>query len=123
MIYVLTILFTLALVMYQRDQQQDLLSWERKHERNTGWKSWANVMKVIAFVMYELGKHFPATWQDYLLAGSICILLFELATNKIGLNRELFFIGASSKTEKLKKWKWYLSFALLIISITIKIFL
>lgn len=123
MIYPLTILFTFCFVMYQKYQQADLISFHKYEERNTKWKSWANMMKVIFVGSCYLMQIFPSSWQDYLLSASIGSLAFEFGMNKIALKREWFFNGKSSKFDKLGKWKWIALFAFLIISITVKIFL
>ena len=109
--------------MYQKYQQADLISFHRNATRNTGWKSWANMMKVMFIGGCYLMQVFPSIWEDYLLSASIGALAFEFGMNKIALKQEWFFNGASSKFDTLGKWKWIALFAFLIISITVKIFL
>jgi len=109
--------------MYQKYQQADLITFHKYQLRNTGWKSWANLMKVILVGGCYLMQLLPSTWEDYLLSASIGALAFEFGMNKIALKQGWFFNGASSKFDKLGKWKWIALFAFLIISITVKIFL
>ena len=123
MIYALTIAFTFCFVMYQKYQQTDLVTFHRYDLRNTLWKSWANMMKVIFISGCYLMQLFPSTWEDYLLSGAIGALAFEFGINKIALKQGWFFNGASSKFDTLGKWKWIALFAFLIISIIVKIFL
>jgi hypothetical protein len=117
MIYIITILFTLSFVMYQKYQFIDM-----KYMRNVKWKTWANVMKVLVFAGCYTSQLFPSLWQDYLLSAAICSLVFEFGYNKIAIKQDWFFNGASSKFDSLGKWKWIALFAFLIISITVKIF-
>jgi len=105
----------MAFVMYQKYQLKDLAT-----VRNTTWKTWANVMKVILFVGLYLEKSYPSSLKDYLLAGCICALVFEFGINLIALKMPLFYIGKSSKFDKLGKYKWAVLFVALIISLLIK---
>ena len=114
--YALSILFTLAFVLYQKHQFSDSFRL-----RNIKWKYYGNAMKVLFFAAPFLMQRYPAGWQDYLLAGVISILLFEMLINVIALKKNLLFIGSSSATDKLGKWKWIIMFALLLVTIFIKI--
>lgn len=123
MIYIIFISFMLTFVMYQKQQQDDLIGWGKNYKRNTGWKTWGNVMKAELLSGGYLLQLFPSPWQDYLLAAAIGALVFEFGYNKIAIKQGWFFNGASSKFDSLGKWKWIALFAFLIISITVKIFL
>ena len=118
MIYIISILFTISFVFYQKHQFIDL-----KWKRDTGWKFWANVMKVTLLAGCYVSQFMPSAWQDYILSLAICSLVFELGYNKIAINKEWLYVGASSHFDKLGKWKWIILLVFLIISITIKIFL
>lgn len=117
MIYLLSILFTLCFVFYSKYQFQDL-----KNTRNTKWKTWGVLMRTLFFISTFLLQLFPNSWQDYLLAGSINILLFEIGINVIALNAPVFWKGYSGKLDiYLGNKKWFLIFALILTSLIIKI--
>ena len=116
MIYITSILFTLAFVLYQKFQLQDL-----KSTRNVVWKTWAVVMKAIFFAAVWVAQQNHSAWQDFLLAGAICILVFEIGINVIALKQGVFYVGKSSKTDSLGKWKWIGFFIILAATIFIKL--
>jgi len=90
-------------------------------KRNTTWKAWNNCVRVSIFILCFLMQLFPSGWQDYLLAGAINILFFEMAYNVIAVKMPIFFVGKSSKFDTLGKKKWWYMFGFLIIAIFIKI--
>jgi len=116
MVYILSILFTGAFVFYQKYQFKDL-----RNQRNTKWKTWANVMKGLFFLSF-LVPH-KTTWQDVNLAISISALQFEFMYNKVVLKVDWFFYGNSSLFDKLKNWKWVVLFLSLILSLITKFIL
>lgn len=115
MIYSVTIL-TFFLVLYQKSQLQDL-----KGKRNLKWKTWATALRAGIFAACYLLQLHPSAWQDYLLCGAINILLFELLINKIALEIDWFYVGKSSRFDKLGKKKWWIMLGFLIATIFIKI--
>jgi hypothetical protein len=118
MIYLTSILFTLLFVYYSKYQFQD------QRKRNFEWKKFGASMRVLFFVSCFLVQFFQSDWKDYLLAGSINILLFEIGINVIALQMPIFYNGTTGVLDKkLKSTKWYLMFVLLILSIILKIFL
>jgi len=115
MIYT-TIILTVFMVLSQKFQIKDL-----KGKRNTTWKTWNNFLRVGIFATCFLLQLFPSHWQDYLLAGAINILLFELLINKIALEMDWFYVGKSSNFDKLGKKKWFIMAGILAVTIFIKI--
>lgn len=114
MIYLLSILFTILFLLYQRYQFRDM-----KYNRNTTWKTYGWFMKALVIVACYVMQYFTCTWQDCLLTGVISWILFELGYNKIVLKgANLFYVGQSSVQDNtLKKWKWVVMAASLILSI------
>lgn len=113
MIYILSIAFTLAFIMYQKHQFNDLVM-----ERDVRWKTWANVMKGLFFFQFLLPVQ--ADWRDVFLTASICALVFEFGYNRIVLNKGWFFNGESSLFDSIGVWKWIILFSSLLISSLIK---
>lgn len=117
MIYIISCLFTILFVYYSKYQFKDI-----KPLRNTTWKSYGVSMRILFFIGCFLCQLFNSTWQDYLLAGSINILLFEIGINLIALNTKIFHIGTTSEFDKtLGKYKWYVMFTLLLITLNLKL--
>lgn len=116
MIYALTALFVLAFVFYQKYQKADLILFAQKGQRNTKWKLWANVLKGCFLGLLFL----LIPWQNVLIVTATIALVFELLTNKIGLQQSWFFVGSSSQFDKLGKRKWWLMFSFLLVTIFIK---
>ena len=108
----------MSIIMWQKYQKSDLITFSRNKElRDTRWKGWANVTKGSFFLLL----FFLLPWHTVLIVISVFALAFEMLTNKIGLNANLFYNGLSSHTDKLKKWKWIILFAILVVTIFIKI--
>lgn len=117
MIYITSILFTLAFVFYSKYQFAD-----DKVAINSGkWHPFGMFMRGLFFVAIYINTLLPVVWEDFLLASSINILLFEMGINLIALNQKLFYRGYTSKLDqKLGQTKWILMFAFLLITIIIK---
>ena len=113
MVYIFSILFTIAFVFYQRSQFKDLT-----YRRNTEWKTWANVMRTLFFLAFLVPHN--TTWQDVYLTISIVALQFEFMYNKVVLKTGWFYSGNSSLFDKLKTWKWVILFISLIFSLILK---
>lgn len=116
MIYLLSILFTLAFIMYQKHQFNDLVK-----VRDLRWKTWANVIRGIFFFQFLLPVQ--ADWKDVFLSISVCALLFEFGYNKIVLKVDLFYNGKTSYFDSLGKLKWIIIFVSLFISSLLKFIL
>lgn len=113
----ITAVFILSLVFYQRDQKSDLILFKNRSQRNTNWKLWANVIKgcflsLLLFLMY---------WKDVFIITASLAIVFELLTNKIGLGAPWFYVGASSEFDKIGRYKWWLLFIFLLLTIFIKL--
>lgn len=118
MIYLLSILFTLIFVLYTKYQFID-----DRGGPSGNWHKYGAGMRIAMFAIPFILQFFPGTWQDYLLSGSINIMLWEVLINKIALNVDWFYLGTTSKIDiKFSKIKWILYTAFIIISLFIKIF-
>lgn len=126
MIYILSLLFTLAFVYYSKWQFNERINAIRSQHTfmsiaNKKWHVYGMLMRLLAIVTPFILQYYSGTWQDYLLAGSINILAWELLINKIALSKEWFYVGKTAKTDKyLGKYKWHLAFILLIVATIIK---
>ena len=117
MIYITSILFTFAFIFYSKFQFEDF-----KHNTNRKWKVYGMAMRALFFAACYICSQFGNTWQDYLLAGSINILIWEMGINVIALNEGLFHVGTTGKIDKkLDGYKWLAMLIFLIISIILKI--
>lgn len=118
MIYIVSCLFTLLFVLYSKYQFKHALD-----RKTYEWKKFGASMRAVFFISCYLIQLFPASWKDYLLAGSINILLFEIGINVIALDMPIFYNGTTGMLDKkLKSTKWYLMFGLLLLSIIIKLY-
>ena len=114
MIYILSILFTVAFVYYSK--------WQFVNGRAGKWHVYGFLMRALAIFTPFIVQYFSATWQDYLLAGTINILLWELLINKVALNVDWFHTGTTSTLDKtLGKLKWIIYTIPLITACIIKI--
>jgi hypothetical protein len=119
MIYILSILFTVFFVLYTKWQFSD-----DKGLTSGKWHPFGMIMRALAIVSPFLCQLFPGTWQDYLLAGTINIVLWEILINIIALGKKWWYIGITSKFDiKLSKTKWFIYFSLLLATILVKIFI
>ena len=114
MIYILSIAFTVAFVYYSK--------WQFINGRAGKWHNYGMTMRVLAIFTPFIQQLVPSPWQDYLLAGTINILLWELLINKIALGVDWLHIGTTSELDiKLGKKKWLIYTAPIIIALIIKI--
>lgn len=112
MIYILSILFTITFVIYQKWQFSD------DNNKSKGkWHLWGALLRLQYFIPFL----FPYDIKDVILAGSINIILFDLLLNKIALNKQLLYIGFTSYiNNKLGKYKWFVYFGQLVLALIIK---
>lgn len=114
MIYLLSILFTIAFVYYSK--------WQFVNGRSGKWHTYGFLMRALAIVTPFVIQHFPSSWQDYLFAGTINILLWELLINKIALGVDWFHVGTTSTLDKtFGKSKWIIYTIPAIVALVIKI--
>jgi hypothetical protein len=117
MIYLLSILFTLTFVLYTR--------WQFSDDRGLSsgkWHPYGMLMRALAIVTPFLCTLHPNNWKDYLLAGGINIVLWEILINKIALNTKWSHVGTTSALDvKFGKAKWYIYFGFLLLTIIIRL--
>ncbi len=91
------------------------------NSRSGKWHVYGFVMRALAVITPFMVQQFPADWQDYLLAGCINILLWELLINKIALNVGWFHVGTTSKLDvTFGRLKWLIYTIPLIIALILK---
>jgi hypothetical protein len=117
MIYFLTILFTLSFVLYSK--------WQFIDDRggpSGKWHPYGMIMRALAVITPYLAANYGSTdWKNYLLIGSINIVLWEIAINVIALGQKWWHVGTTAKFDiKLKSWKWVVYFGLLITALIIR---
>lgn len=117
MIYLLSILFTLTFVLYTK--------WQFSDDRGLSsgkWHPYGMLMRALAILTPFLCTLYPNVWKDYLLAGALNIVLWELLINKIALNTKWFHIGTTSALDvKFGRAKWYIYFTFLLLTIIIRL--
>ena len=120
MIFVLSILSTFVFVVYSKWQFSD-----DRGDTSGKWHPWGAALRALLFVTAYIMQKFPASWQDYLLAGSICMLAWEIGINLIALIKVKWnYVGTTAKTDiKFRKYHWLFYFGFLGISILIRIFI
>lgn len=116
--YTLTIIFTLASVMYSKYQFEDVkLGWAKAKGK---WHIYGAIQRSIPFLIALLGK---ILYTDIFLAASICLLLFEIGINTIAMRLPVLYVGSTSDLDKyIGKYKWYILFSLLAAAIFLKIY-
>ncbi len=117
MIYIISLAFTLCFVCYSK--------WQFVQDRGgvkDKWHPYGMAMRVIAVASPFVMSFFPASWQDYLLAGGVNILAWDLLINKIALNARWLHVGTRATLDvKLGKKKWWLYSFFVLICAGIKI--
>lgn len=119
MIYAVSIISTLIFVFYSKWQFSD-----DKGENSGRWHPFGMAMRLATFIGGYLLQHYSiSTWQDYLLSGSICMVVWEIGINLIALAQKWNYIGGTAKTDiKFRKYHWLIYFGFLGIAILIRIF-
>ena len=115
-IYWITILFTLLFVFYQKHQLID--TRKTKGQRDTTWKTYANLMKALFFGQFLIPV--DSSVYDVLLTSAICAIVFEVGYNIIAMGQKWYFYGTSSDFDKLGYWKWLVLFIYLLICVNLK---
>lgn len=114
MMYLLTILFTIAFIFYSKYQFQD-----KKVDAKNKWHPFGLIMRTIVLITF-----YTWPWPDILLSAIICEWIWELGINKIALKETWFYAGSTSATDvDLKRKKWGLMLLVLITAIYLKIHL
>ena len=118
MIYFLSVLFTLTFVLYTR--------WQFSDDRGLSsgkWHPYGMIMRMLVIISPFVCGLYPNDWKDYLVAGALNIVLWELAINKIALQMKWFYVGTTSSLDiKLGKAKWFIYFGFLLLALIIRLF-
>lgn len=119
MIYIVTILFTIAFVFYSKYQFEE----QRTKIYNGKWHPWGMAMRILFFAGLILYKFFPFDWWDVLLSGVINVILFEIGINVVALHVKWNYNGTTSAIDmKVGKVKWYVYAISLVAAIVLKTF-
>lgn len=118
MIYIVSIIFTVVFVIYQKWQFIDDCGGV-----SGKWHKWGALLRVILFGGGYLLQKFPSTWQDYIFAASINILMWEILINIVALKQHWWYNGSTASFDKiLGQYKWIIMVLLIVICSLIKIF-
>lgn len=122
MIYLITILFTLAFVFYSKYQFEDeKAGWAAAKSK---WHPFGMAMRTLLFAALICNWFFPFDWWDLILCGIINIILFDIGINIIALKVKWNYCGKTSAIDKnLGELKWYIYAVLLVTSILLKLML
>lgn len=117
MIYITSFIFTLCFVIYTKWQFSD-----DRGETQGKWHLSGALMRAGAIIGPYLSMIRPDDWQDFVLAGVLNIILWEILVNIIALKQPWNYQGKTAKWDIfLAKWEWALYTFLLTVAIMIKI--
>lgn len=121
MIYLVTILFTLAFVFYSKYQFDDeKAGWEKSKGL---WHPYGFIMRVLLFAALLVFRYFPFDWWDFGICAVLSIVIWDIGINVFALKVKWNYDGTTSETDKiLKDKKWYIYIVFLIGSLVGKIF-
>lgn len=107
MIYILSILFVLTRVLYQK--------YQFKNGTAGKWHFWGWIEIIVFFLAFLLYRYFPFSWADFFLSGAICMVGYPIAVNMIALSKSVFYVGNTSEIDKrFGKKQWFVYFGILI---------
>lgn len=119
MIYAVSIVFTLLFVFYSKWQ----FSSDRGETKGK-WHGWGMAMRGSIPIGCFVVQHFPAVWQDYVLAVALSCIIWEIGINVIALGAKWYYVGVTAKTDiKFRKYHWLIYFGFMTLAILIKIFI
>jgi hypothetical protein len=118
LIYLTSILFTVAFVMYTKYQFEDMKATWATAKRK--WHPWGAFMRVMFFVGVITEHFFTSAWKDLFLAGVICVILWDILVNVVDLGVTWNYNGTTAKTDKIGKIKWFVYAGLLLTAIILK---
>ena len=99
--------------------------WQFSDDRGLSqgkWHPFGLCMRVTFFAALFTTQHYPSRIDDYILAGVINIILFEIGINIIALKHSWKHVGTTSRFDRrLGKAKWWIYFGLLAGAIIFKI--
>lgn len=86
------------------------------------WHPYGLCMRVMFFVSLFIVQFYPSDYKDYILAGAINIMLWEVAINILALKKPWYYKGVASKIDtKVGRKKWWFYFGFLAGAIIFKI--
>lgn len=119
LIYLTSILFTIAFAMYTKYQFEDVKAGWATAKRK--WHPWGAFIRVLFFAGIIAEHVYPSGWKDILLAGVICIILWDILINVVALHVAWDYNGTTATTDKkLGKIKWFVYGGLLLAAIILK---
>lgn len=116
LVYLFTIIFSLACVFYTKYQLKDLSIPANPSGK---WHIYGFIMRASFF----LSLFFTYKWQDTVLAIVIGVWLFEIGINVVALKQAPLYVGKTSTLDKVfGKGKWIYLAVILAIAILIRVF-
>lgn len=120
LIYLTSILFTIAFVFYTKYQFEDMHTTWASAQRK--WHPFGGFMRVLFFVGLAVEHFYPSTIWDLILAGVINIILWDILVNVIDLHMKWNYEGSTAATDKkLGRIKWYVYAGMLVSAAVAKI--
>lgn len=122
MIYVLRTLFTISFAFYFKWQNLDEKDgWGGFNKPDEKWHMWGAAMRGSVDLMMLVACVLGSTWQDAVLATVIQFPVYDMAINKIALNKPLLYPGSSSWWDKkVGKIKWLIYAAVIAVAAAVK---
>lgn len=121
LIYLLTITSTVLFVFYSKYQFLDF----RRIGKLGRWHTYGALMRMMViltpYILLQITdlKH---AWKDFLLAGVINLIIWDILLNLIAIKTSAFYNGEYSEIDiKLGNIKWIILFVLLITAILIRV--
>lgn len=119
MIYLVSLAFTLSFIYYSKYQFED----DRGASQGK-WHIYGMIMRILAVVSPFIMQLYPATWDDYLLAGIVNIIVWEAGINLIALRKKWHYQGKTSYWDKFfGDYEWWIYGLILAIAAGVKIFM
>ncbi len=116
-IYFLSIVFTLLFVIYQKWQFSD-----DRGKTQGKWHTYGMFLRLWFFIALFVTKYYPSEMEDFVLAGAINIVLWEVGVNIFSLNEKWNHVGTTSVIDvKLGKKKWWIFFGMLGAAVAFKL--
>jgi len=117
--YIYNIAFTFVFALYTKYQFEDeKAGWAKSKGQ---WHKYGLLMRLMVPGAFVVANYINFALDDLLLAGAICMPLWDILINKIALKTSWFYNGSTSTTDKtMKGIKWIAYAGILIGSVVIK---